>query len=86
MLRPKYGERIKFIIQKGSERDKVRDMALSCQEFLTAENSVINHNHYIKRMINSSLHRLFSTFDIDVSDWYESMPKNITKYNLVRNT
>ncbi|KRX00969.1 Ribonuclease H-like domain [Pseudocohnilembus persalinus] len=83
MKRPKYGERIKYLIQQGSDLDKIKDIACSVQDFLENKSS-LNVVYYITRQINSALQRLFSSFDIDVRVWYGNMPKGMTKANLNR--
>ncbi|KAL4478783.1 hypothetical protein ABPG73_001998 [Tetrahymena malaccensis] len=85
LAKPKYGERVKYLVVQGEQKSKVKDLVVSVPEFFNKFNHQMNSLYYINRQINSSLGRLFSTFDVDIKDWFFNMPKGKIKVNLLKN-
>ncbi|EAR97516.2 DNA polymerase type-B family protein (macronuclear) [Tetrahymena thermophila SB210] len=85
LAKPKYGERVKYLVVQGEQKSKVKDLVVSVPEFFNKFNHQMNSLYYINRQINSSIGRLFSTFDVDIKDWFFNMPKGKIKVNFLKN-
>ena len=77
---PRYKERVPYVIAMGQggaiDQSKIKDLVLSPEEFMSADGLLLNSGYYIKRQINQALNRVFlEIFDIDMNNWFESMPK-----------
>ncbi|KAI8058211.1 hypothetical protein BDF22DRAFT_664475, partial [Syncephalis plumigaleata] len=74
--RPQYGERVPYIIVYNERYTNLADMAVSPQEFVQ-QNLRFNADYYITKQIIPPLNRIFNLMDIDVTTWYNSMPRKI---------
>lgn len=80
MKAPKYAERIKYVVIQGTnEKTPIRDMVATLDEFLANPHYKINSLYYVKKHINAALGRIFSTFDVDIDEWFMEMPKGLAK-------
>lgn len=85
MARPKYGERVKYLVVSGREKSKVKDLVVSVDDFFKYHNHQINSLYYIKRQLNNAMGRIFSTFDVKISVNYNFLLfYNITLLKLTR--
>lgn len=68
MTRPNYAERIKYLVVQGvDDKAKVSDLVVSMYEYMSNPNYRLNAHYYINKQINSSLGRLFTTFDVNIN-------------------
>ncbi len=82
---PRYKERIPYVIVMGQsgaiDHQKIKDLVLSPEEFLSRDGLMLNSHYYIKKAINPAINRIFlEIFDIDVNNWYDKMPKKMRDF------
>lgn len=64
--KPKFGERIKYLIVRNPESTKLTECAVSVSEYMKDHRNDLNLNEYVEKHINPPLARLFTSFDVDV--------------------
>ncbi|TFK57299.1 hypothetical protein OE88DRAFT_1671186 [Heliocybe sulcata] len=74
---PQYGERIRYVIVKGSPHSRLVDRAVAPEELLDQRNKRMDASYYINRVLIPPLERIFNLVGADVRGWYEEMPKAI---------
>lgn len=47
--RPKYAERIKYLVLYGNEKSKIKDLVVNVEDFMENYNHNLNALYYIKR-------------------------------------
>ncbi|EGR33649.1 hypothetical protein IMG5_047210 [Ichthyophthirius multifiliis] len=99
MDKPKYGQRVQYLVVRGDFKAKIRDLVVSVQEFVNNKHKYsLNSFYYIKHQINAAVGRVLATMNIDINvfhiiqiyiyisfiqDWLEQIPKGITKKNII---
>jgi DNA polymerase elongation subunit (family B) len=87
-----------LVVQGLHEKNKVKDLVVTVEDFLSNPSYKLNYLYYIKKQINAALGRLFSCFDVDINvkreglyilltvfkDWLSDLPKEIAKKDLMR--
>ena len=73
MLEPAYKERVKYLVLKGTESDKVKDLVVPVGEYLSRYKYSLNVDYYLGNVLNKPLGRFLGTFDVDLKRWFASI-------------
>ncbi|KAI6162197.1 hypothetical protein EDD17DRAFT_1777003 [Pisolithus thermaeus] len=74
---PQYGERVPYIIARGSPHARLIERAVMPEEILANPHMQIDAVYYIEKVLIPPLERIFNLVGADVRAWYEEMPKAI---------
>ncbi|KIO08270.1 hypothetical protein M404DRAFT_22870 [Pisolithus tinctorius Marx 270] len=74
---PQYGERVPYIIARGSPHSRLIERAVTPEEILANPHLQIDAVYYIEKVLIPPLERIFNLVGVDVRAWYEEMPKAI---------
>lgn len=74
---PQYGERVPYIIARGSPHTRLIERAVTPEEILANPHMQIDAVYYIEKVLIPPLERIFNLVGADVRAWYEEMPKAI---------
>lgn len=74
---PQYGERVPYIIARGSPHTRLIERAVTPEEVLANPHMQIDAVYYIEKVLIPPLERIFNLVGADVRAWYEEMPKAI---------
>lgn len=74
---PQYGERVPYIIARGSPHARLIERAVTPEEILANPHMQIDAVYYIEKVLMPPLERIFNLVGADVRAWYEEMPKAI---------
>ncbi|KAJ3553039.1 hypothetical protein NM688_g3832 [Phlebia brevispora] len=72
---PQYGDRIPYVIIRGSPGTRLVDRAVRPEEVLNDAHKYIDAPYYISRVLIPPLERIFNLVGADVRGWYDEMPK-----------
>ncbi|PCH36835.1 DNA/RNA polymerase [Wolfiporia cocos MD-104 SS10] len=74
---PQYGERVPYVIARGSPDSRLVDRAVTPEEMLNNRQKRLDAAYYISRVLIPPLERIFNLVGADVRGWYDEMPKAI---------
>ncbi|KAJ3125027.1 DNA polymerase zeta, partial [Nowakowskiella sp. JEL0407] len=74
---PQYAERVPYVIVYGGPKDRKVDQAVLMDTFLSDRSLRINGEYYIRKQIIPPLNRIFNIVGIDLSVWFDEMPKRL---------
>lgn len=81
---PQYKERVPYVIIK-SPGKILRERAVSPEDFIKNDYE-LDSKYYIEKTLIPPLERIFNLMGVDIKQWYNEMPKKITKHLLMFKT
>ncbi|PFH54484.1 hypothetical protein AMATHDRAFT_134471 [Amanita thiersii Skay4041] len=72
---PQYGERVPYVIVRGSPGSRLVERAMDPLEFVRDSKSCLDATYYITRVLIPPLERVLNLVGADVRQWYNDMPK-----------
>lgn len=66
MKAAKHKERVKYLVIKGTESSKIKDLVISVEDYLERFKYTINTKYYLNNMLNKPMSRFLITFGVDI--------------------